>query len=131
MPTTDIQLFLSDKFEELKRNHPLAKHGSFPASWPEPDIITKITENASGQFIYASVIMAYIESDNHSPKERLSVILGLSPKPGRDTPFDPLDALYMHIFSSVEDVLLLRQILGFMAIPRTRTTIWGNTPRQP
>ena len=115
----DIQLFLSDKFEELKRNHPLAKYGSFPASWPEPDIIAKITENASGQFIYASVIMAYIESDNHSPKERLSVILGLSPKPGRDTPFDSLDALYMHIFSSVEDVLLLRQILGFMAIPRT------------
>ena len=63
--------------------------------------------------------MAYIESDNHSPKERLSVILGLSPKPGRDTPFDSLDALYMHIFSSVEDVILLRQILGFMAIPRT------------
>ena len=116
----DIQLFLSDKFEKLKRNHCLAKHDSFPTSWPGPDAIAKITTNASGQFIYASVVMAYIESDNHSPKERLSVILGLSPKPGCDTPFDPLDALYMHIFSSVEDDLLLRQIIALMAIPRTK-----------
>ena len=115
----DIELFLNDKFEELKQRHPLAKHDSFPASWPGSDIIAKITENASGQFIYASVIMAYIKSIKSSPVDRLNVILKSLPKPDGDKPFASLDALYMHIFSSVEDVLLLRQILGFMAIPRT------------
>ena len=116
----DIELFLSDKFEELKQMHPLAKHGSFPASWPGPDIIAKITENASGQFIYASVIMAYIKFIKSSPVDRLDIILGSLPEPDGDKPFASLDALYMYIFSSVEDDLLLRQILGFMAIPRAK-----------
>ena len=115
----DIELFLNDKFDELKKNHPLAKRGSFPASWPGPDIIAKITENASGQFIYASVIMAYIKSIKSSPVDRLNIILGSFAKPDGDKPFATLDALYTHIFSSVEDDLLMRQILGFMAIPRT------------
>ena len=115
----DIELFLSDKFEELKQRHPLAKRDSFPASWPGPDIIAKITENASGQFVYASVIMAYIKSIKSSPVDRLNIVLRSFPKPDGDKPFASLDALYMHIFSSVEDVLLLRQILGFMAIPHT------------
>ena len=115
----DIELFLNDKFKELKNNHPLTKHGSFPTSWPGPDIIAKITENASGQFIYASAIMAYIKSIKSSPVDRLNIILGSFDKPDSDKPFAPLDALYMHIFSSVEDDSLLRQILGFMAIPRT------------
>jgi hypothetical protein len=115
----DIQLFLIDKFEELKKTHPLAEHGSFPTSWPGSDTIAKITENASGQFIYASVIMAYIKCSKHSPVERLNIILKLAPKPDRDKPFAILDALYKHIFSSVEDDLV-RQIIGFMAIPRTK-----------
>lgn len=115
----DIQLFLSDKFKALKRNHPLAKHDRFPTSWPGPDIIHNIIKIASGQFIYASVIMAYIESPKHSPVDRLGVILGSSPKPDGDKPFATLDTLYRHIFASVEDGLLMRQILGFMAIPRT------------
>ncbi|KIM42298.1 hypothetical protein M413DRAFT_130574 [Hebeloma cylindrosporum] len=117
----DIQLFLTDKFEKLSQTHPLAKYDRFPASWPGPDIIDQITTIASGQFIYASVVMAYLESDNHSPMERLSVILGLSAKPSRDAPFDALDALYLHILTSVEDDddLLLRQILSLMVIPRT------------
>jgi len=115
----DIELFLSDKFEALKQKHPLAKYDSFPTTWPGPDIIAKIENNASGQFIYAKVIMAYIESPRDHPIDRLNVILGSSPKPNGDKPFAPLDALYKHIFSSVTDTALMRQILGFMAIPRT------------
>jgi hypothetical protein len=62
--------------------------------------------------------MSYIESTKHSPVERLNVILGASPKPDRVVPFDTLDALYTHIFSSAEDHVLTKQILSFMAIPR-------------
>jgi hypothetical protein len=116
----DIQLFLSNKFEELKKNHPLARHGSFPADWPGSDIIAKITENASGQFIYAKVVMAYIESTQYSPVDRLNFVLRSSSRPDRDDPFAILDALYLDIFSSIkEEGSLVRQILSFMAIPRT------------
>jgi len=121
----DIYLFLSDKFKQLKQNHPLAKYGVFPTSWPGPHIIDQVTENASGQFIYAKVIMAYVESSSHSPVDRLNVILGSSPKPDSDAPFETLDALYMHIFSTVDDVLM-RQILSIMAIPRTEGDGFGD-----
>jgi hypothetical protein len=45
--------FLSDEFEELHQNNQLAEHASFPPSWRGSDTIAKISENASGQFIYA------------------------------------------------------------------------------
>jgi len=95
----DIQLFLSDSFEALKRYHPLAKHVKFCPCWPRPDIIIKLTEKVSGQFIDANVLMKYIESPEHSPVDRLNFILGTSPKPDDDEPFATLDVLYKHIFS--------------------------------
>jgi len=116
----DIEHYLNDKFEELKQRHPLAQLDSFPASWPGADNIAKIARHTSGQFVYASVIMAYIESIKSSPVDCLNIILRSSPKPDSDKPFASLDALYMHIFSSVEDDLLSRQILGCMTIPRAK-----------
>lgn len=55
----------------------------------------------------------------------MDVILGISPKPNYDTPFAELDALYTHIFVSVEDTPLVKQILAFIALPRTEGDGFG------
>jgi hypothetical protein len=45
----------------------------------------------------------------------LDVVLGLRP-PQRDLPFAELDALYMHIFASVEDIDPVLEILSFLLL---------------
>jgi hypothetical protein len=114
----DIKLFLNQEFEQIKRTHPMARHGFLPASWPDPERIFDIARKSSGQFVYASVVMKYIQSNKHNPKLRMDIILGISSKPNHDNPFAELDALYTHIFMSTEDIPLVKQILGFIAMPR-------------
>lgn len=58
-------------------------------------------------------VINYVSSVQHKPQDRLDVILGLRP-PQRDLPFAELDALYMHIFTSVGDIDPVREILGFV-----------------
>jgi len=114
----DIELFLNQEFEQIKRVHPLGRSGHLPVSWPEPERISDIARKSSGQFVYASVVMKYIQSTKHNPKSRMDIILGISPKPNLDTPFAELDALYTHIFMSVEDTPLVKRILAFITLPR-------------
>jgi hypothetical protein len=95
--------------------HPLGPH--LPSSWPDHEAISEITRKASGQFVYAAVVINYLQSRKHSPKDRLNTILGISSKPSHDSPFAQLDGLYAHILSSAQDDNLddLRLILGILA----------------
>ena len=117
--THDIVTFLTHEFEEIKRSHPLACLGHFADSWPGRDIILEIARKASGQFVYPSVVMKYVQSIKHDPELRLNIILGIDQNPNDDNPFSQLDALYEHILSSAQDVDLMKQVLGIMVIPRT------------
>jgi hypothetical protein len=127
----DIELFLHQEFEQIKRTHPLGRYGHLPVSWPGPERISDIARKSSGQFVYASVVMKYIQSSKHNPKSRMDVILGISPKPNHDTPFAELDALYTHIFMSVEDTPLVKQILAFIALPRKEGDGFGEHTTPP
>ena len=51
----DVRMFLSSKFAEIARNHPLKDH--IPLSWPPTSTIETIVSKASGQFIHASTII--------------------------------------------------------------------------
>ncbi|PPQ88276.1 hypothetical protein CVT25_005439 [Psilocybe cyanescens] len=108
----DIRQFLTDKFNEIKTQHPLRSHISI--GWPAVDSLHTLVQKSSGQFIYASTVMKYVASARHRPTHRLEVILGIQlPKAG-DNPFAELDALYRHILMGVEDVDLILQIIGFV-----------------
>ncbi|KIM34652.1 hypothetical protein M413DRAFT_33130 [Hebeloma cylindrosporum] len=49
----------------------------------------------------------------HNPTDRLNVILGIRPPHhAREMPFSELDALYRHIFSTLDDTDLVLRILG-------------------
>jgi hypothetical protein len=74
-PDTDIRIFLTSKFDEIKQHHPLKHH--LPASWPSDLDMDCLVQKASGQFIYASTVMKFVESRRHRPTERLKVIFGL------------------------------------------------------
>ncbi|KAF8815005.1 hypothetical protein BYT27DRAFT_7238561 [Phlegmacium glaucopus] len=62
-PDADIKAFLLSRFEEIKDNHPLAVY--IPKSWPSAEIINRLVRKSSGQFIYASTVMKYLDSPQY------------------------------------------------------------------
>ncbi len=108
----DIRLFLHDSFREIKETHPLKRH--IPSAWPTSFVINSLVEKASGQFIYAAVIMKFISALDTSPPRQLDVILGVRATQAGDIPFAEIDALYTHILSSVRDTQLMLDILALL-----------------
>ena len=111
LPDNDIKLFLTDKFQEIKSTHP--RRAYIPPQWPPPNVLNQLIEKSSGQFVYASTVVRYITSIRHKPTDRLDIVLGIRP-PRTDLPFSELDALYTHIFSGVEDIERVLEILSFI-----------------
>ncbi|PPQ74595.1 hypothetical protein CVT26_007841 [Gymnopilus dilepis] len=121
-PDDDIRRFLGDKFDEIKNTHPF-KH-RISSTWPTDDVIKSLVKKSSGQFIYASTVIRYVDSSRHQPENRLQVIQNLRPALGSH-PFAELDALYMHIFSCAEQIDLVLLIIAFVHLARQapRTSI--------
>jgi len=105
----DVEYFLSAKFDEIKRTHPLGRH--IPHDWPSSQVKADLVQKSSGQFIYPATIIRYISSPRHNPTLRLDVVLRLRPLSG-ESPFAQLDALYKYILLSCEDVELALRIIG-------------------
>ncbi|KAF8817200.1 hypothetical protein BYT27DRAFT_6949245 [Phlegmacium glaucopus] len=119
-PDDDIKLFIQSKFEDIKQNHPL--HALLPPEWPSGSELDRLVQKSSGQFIYSSTVMKYLDSPHHWPTDRLEIIFGLS-NPGVDTPFAELDALYIQIFSTVKNINRALEILSLLLLTRTKMEI--------
>jgi hypothetical protein len=113
LPDEDIRLFLTDKFQEIKSTHRLRTY--IPPQWPLPDVLEQLVRNSSGQFIYASTVNNYVSSIRHKPTDRLDIVLAIRP-PQKDLPFAELDALYTHIFTGVEEIEPVLEILSLLLI---------------
>ncbi|KIM43453.1 hypothetical protein M413DRAFT_25818 [Hebeloma cylindrosporum] len=100
-PDADIRLFLKSRFQDVIRKHP--KLQRLQPSWPSDVDIELLVQKSSGQFIYASTAMKYLDVFTHWPPDRLDVIFGLSTS--RDgTPFSELDIFYdPHPFLGLPD----------------------------
>ena len=118
----DIELFLRDNFREIRENHPF--RSQIPLTWPSDDILQAMVRKSSGQFIYASTLIKFVKSSRHRPTDRLDIALGIHP-PLRDMPFAELDALYIHIFSSLDDPEPVLQVLASHIIDRQRPDAYG------
>ncbi|KAF9472783.1 hypothetical protein BDN70DRAFT_844130, partial [Pholiota conissans] len=106
----DIRCYLNAKFTDIKKTHPF-RH-LLPPDWPTIATVTEIVEKASNQFIYASTVIKYISSPRAHPAQRLKVILDLRLlNPLSEHPFAHLDSLYQHIFSQVENIDQVLDIL--------------------
>ena len=99
----DIRTYLQARFAKIMETHPA--RDSIPKDWPDWDDYQYLMEKASGQFIYVSVVMDFVESTKSLPMLQLRTVRDELPLPenGRnETPFAPLDALYLHILSSID-----------------------------
>ena len=99
-PDADIRMFLQSKFQDIKNRHP--SHAHLSSSWPSDEEVERLVQKSSGQFIYASTVIKFIDSHRHWPPDRLDIIFGISPR-GKTTPFAEIDSLYLHILTSASD----------------------------
>lgn len=111
-PDKDIGLFLHDAFNDIRQRHTLRR--LIPNSWPADRDIRALVCQSSGQFIYASTVMRYLQSIRHRPPERLSVVLGIRSSV-QESPFMQLDALYMHVLTAI-DVDWISTVLRILSL---------------
>jgi len=86
-----------------------------PHQWPLPEVLDQLIEKSSGQFIYPSTVIHFVSSIQHKPTDRLDIVLTIHP-PQKDLPFVEIDALYTHIFTGVEEIEPVLQILSLLLI---------------
>jgi hypothetical protein len=109
----DIRRFVVDKFSDIKETHLLKRH--LPVDWPAVSIVEEIVAKSSGQFIFASVVINYLSSPRANPATQLDIIRGIRLRePSSQNPFAHLDALYQHIFSQVEVLDKVFDIIGYV-----------------
>jgi hypothetical protein len=125
LPDEDIRLFLTDKFREIKTCHPFCS--GIPSFWPSEQQMDDLICKASGQFIYASLAVRFINSACDSPMRQLDIILGLRPPINHDLPFAELDALYTFILSCTKNLDLVLHILGVDSALREPGGIFDST----
>lgn len=80
----DVRCFLTDKFYDIKTQHPLRSH--IPEGWPPTDSLSTVVRRSSGQFIYAATVVKYVESPRHRPVHRLEIVLGIRPPTASEIP---------------------------------------------
>ncbi|KAJ7330479.1 hypothetical protein DFH08DRAFT_708789 [Mycena albidolilacea] len=113
-PGCNILCFLRDHFSEIRRKH-LPYHD---ASWPSECDLNRLVHSASGQFIYAAIVVKFVDDKYCHPVEQLSTVLNISATDTGTSPFAGLDMLYMHILSTNPNTSLLVHILGaYFIIP--------------
>ncbi|KAF4609674.1 hypothetical protein D9613_012029 [Agrocybe pediades] len=112
---TDIKLYLSDKFEQIKDecNDDPDFRPKLNQSWPGEEVIEKLAWKSSGQFIYAATVIRYVKSARPiRPDRNLDMVLELRPHDG-DHPFAELDALYEKILESCKNIEKVLDVLSF------------------
>ncbi|KAF9564015.1 hypothetical protein CPC08DRAFT_760405 [Agrocybe pediades] len=117
---SDIRLYLFDRFAEIKDDFDNRTTGrKLVQDWPGHQVIETLVRKASGQFIYAAIVIRYVESTRHRPDHRLDIVLNLRPVNG-DHPFAELDSLYTMILESALNTEKVLHVLTLysMHIPR-------------
>ncbi|KAF9473459.1 hypothetical protein BDN70DRAFT_965091 [Pholiota conissans] len=112
LPDADIRVYLVAELGRIRKSS-----STKDEPWPSVRDIDALVEKASGQFIFASTVIRYVDSPRHSPQERLNTVLTLSTT-GKQTPFAHLDMLYRSILSSVADIDRVLKILTWLILPK-------------
>ena len=100
-PNDDIRKYLEDEFSRIFTGRRI--------SLSLADIINRLVSEASGQFIYASTIIKYVDNQDHNIQKQLEIILKHR-RANPTSPYTPLDQLYIQILSQQPNVRLLRDV---------------------
>ncbi|KAJ7451530.1 hypothetical protein FB451DRAFT_1051340 [Mycena latifolia] len=120
LPDRDIRIFLQTGFADIYEKHwELMK--SVPLPWPSDEVLTHLVSTASGQFIYASTVLKFVDNKFTRPTRQLAVVLDKScPRP---TAFEAMDQLYSSIVSTNPDTESVLRILGAVLILTDQASI--------
>ncbi|KAF9262088.1 hypothetical protein L218DRAFT_904597, partial [Marasmius fiardii PR-910] len=93
----DIKRYFDRHFSRIREKH-WRTLPSPQASWPGDDAILELLRRATGQFIYATTVVKFIDTGKLpiTPGERLQVILSLC-RVSNSSPYNDLDLLYSQI----------------------------------
>lgn len=125
-PDQDIKTYLRSSFADVLHKHrynPVLK--SLTCKWPSEAAIQTLVAKASGQFIYATTVVRFVDVRHETPMERLEIAMGLSDYREDDSdsgrikfPFSELDRLYQKVFGEVYDIQLTLRIIGCIILLR-------------
>lgn len=92
----DIMLFMSDRFEEIRRKH------SLPQEWPGEKTIQDLVNIASPLFISAATICRFIADRKWDPEKRLALVLGSATSSNIATShISKLEHTYIPVFEQI------------------------------
>ncbi|KAM6489893.1 hypothetical protein JOM56_014705 [Amanita muscaria] len=101
----DIQKYLEDKFSEIASNRGL------DPTWPGQKIIEEIVFKSSGNFVFPSLVIRFINDEDCDPEVLLNIVRNLAPR-GNMSPFALLDELFLEILKRQRDQNFLKTFLA-------------------
>ncbi|KAF5310590.1 hypothetical protein D9619_007742 [Psilocybe cf. subviscida] len=108
----DIRSFLAEGFADiLRRRADIMRH--VPTPWPTPSDLNYFASKASGQFLYATMVLQYVDAAGTLPTEQLKIL-----KSSVGDKFSSLDGLYIAILNTCHkpNQGLLQRVLTMMNI---------------
>jgi hypothetical protein len=105
-PNDDIRMYLEGEFNRVFMER---------RTLPPPsiaDIINRLVLISSGQFIYASTVVKFIDDADQNPEKQLDIILGI--RRSTSSAYTQLDQLYIQILSQQQDTRLLTGVFMFI-----------------
>ena len=111
LPVRDVFVYLRHEFDRIYNTH---RHimGSISRPWPSDNIVQLLAKRSSGQFVYASTVLRFIDDLDRRPTDQLRIVLNAS----GSAAFTELDQLYQQILSTCNNKALLLQILGCILV---------------
>jgi hypothetical protein len=109
----DVRIYLRREFSRIHRQHRETMRNIL-TPWPPPDILAILVDKSSGYFIYASMIIKFIDCKDFRPSDCLETIVHNLPA-DIDRPYHALDMLYTYILSCAPKRTLLLDILCVVA----------------
>ncbi|TEB24040.1 hypothetical protein FA13DRAFT_1393853 [Coprinellus micaceus] len=107
----DIALYLKAKFASLRLRYGL------PKSWAGESVVSRLVRSASGQFVYVSTAMRFIQAPNTHPPDQLTLLLRWEDSQKGQCPLSQLDELYRKIlFTSPNPVLAVTWIHAILEL---------------
>ncbi|KAJ7616422.1 hypothetical protein FB45DRAFT_934217 [Roridomyces roridus] len=95
---TDVEIYLRRELTRIHWEH--RAMSNVPAPWPSEDILWALVEKSSGYFVYAAIVIKFVDDKQFRPTEQLDIVLDSRSDSG-DSPYNCLDALYIHILRQV------------------------------
>ncbi|KAK2459961.1 hypothetical protein APHAL10511_007967, partial [Amanita phalloides] len=99
--SADIRRYLKEEFSRIFTKRAMPR--------PSNTEINQLVAKSSGQFIFPSTVVKFVDDEDCSARDQLDIVLGLQSSKS-SSPFSSLDQLYTQILSQQPDIRLLRDV---------------------